>query len=189
MMDASVLVPPCFEPCADMLRAGGVKNEIGTGRSCDRLGVTIGREGANCEWNHTQRPVRAGEWTVRRKDWFSSGTGLELQVVETVRLDVDHWFPLMIVSGSYSPGTFSANWGTVDWIATNLAATGKGVWEGQIVRRWGDTQLIPHTSVHVHAPPHIFFPFSGAKITITFTGGAADVTRTLRFESRVFSHG
>ena len=122
-----------------------------------------------------------------RKDWFSSGTGLELQVVETVRLDVDHWFPLMIVSGSYSPGTFSANWGTVDWIATNLAATGKGVWEGQIVRRWGDTQLIPHTSVRVHAPPHIFFPFSGSKITITFTGGAPDLSRVLEFESLYFT--
>ena len=121
-----------------------------------------------------------------RKEWIFATAGMEQQIAERVRLDVDGWFPLMIASGTYSetPGGYSTPGGMVDWIATKLTITGPGVWEGTILEKWGDKQLLPHTSVRLMVPLGVFA--NGAKLTITFTGGVADVTRTLRFESESF---
>ena len=119
-----------------------------------------------------------------RSDFVSSMTGFQKQVVETVRFDVDGWFHQMMISGTYSRGHYGMG-GTVDWIANRLTEKSPGVWEGEIVRRWRDSYVIPHTSVRVQVPRQIF-SVSGSKMTLTFTGGAADVTRVFDFESPYF---
>jgi hypothetical protein len=118
-----------------------------------------------------------------RSDWFGSGTGLQKQVVETVRLDVDGWFPLMYASGNYSTYLNSRR---VDWLADRLKETSAGVWEGEIAYRWGDEQLLPYRLVRIHVPRQNF-SVNGARMTITFGGGEApEVSRVFEFESPYF---
>jgi hypothetical protein len=129
--------------------------------------------------------VAAVSGLYARRDWFSSKSGFQKQVVETVRLDVDGWFPQMIASGTYSTSHYF-NGGSVDWLATGLMEKSAGVWEGKIVRRRGNEQLLPHTSVRIHVPRQ-FISVNGARMTITFSGGGApDVSRVLEFESPYF---
>src|SRR5580765_3039155 len=86
-----------------------------------------------------------------RTDLLSSRTGIRKVVVETVRLDVDGYFPQNLASGTFTSRSYVLG-GSVDWIAQHLKETTAGVWEGNIVRRWRDTQLLPHTAVRIHVP-------------------------------------
>lgn len=125
----------------------------------------------------------AGSGVYKRFDWIAYGSGFQKQVVETARLDVDGWYPLMVASGSiFQKGTAQL----VHWFATQLVETSSGVWEGNIRQRWGDVNLLPQQSVRIHVPRQYFPVFSGADMTITFTGGAPDVSRTLHFDSSYF---
>ncbi len=90
----------------------------------------------------------------------------------------------MMASGTYSAGIYSFN-GSVDWLAIRLEEKSAGVWEGEIVSRFGNKQLLPHNLVRIHVPRQIF-AVSGSRMTITFTGGAPDISRVLEFESPYF---
>jgi hypothetical protein len=109
--------------------------------------------------------------------------GIRRQVVETARLDVDGFYPQMIVSGTYF--RFGYLGGTVNWIANQLSETSPGTWEGPIVYRQGDTQVLPHALVRVHVPQQLL-GVTRAPMTLTFTGGAPVVSRVLEYRSRYF---
>ena len=102
---------------------------------------------------------------------------------ETVRLDVDGAFPQMVASGSYSQSARSLTQPT-HWIAHPLHQIDSGTWEGRILQVWGDSRAIPHESIRIHVPRGRFR--LGAQMTITFSGGAPAVTRTLKFASPYF---
>ena len=120
-----------------------------------------------------------------RTDLFATANGYEQQVVETVRLDVDGHFPQDVVSGRLSSSLYSSSFGSVEWIANRLVETSADTWEGSIIRKDGDKALMPYTSVRVHVP-HRFQGVMGWKMTITFFGGAPEVSRVLRFASPYF---
>jgi hypothetical protein len=101
---------------------------------------------------------------------------------ETVRLDVDGTFPQMMASGSYSRNASSPAKPT-HWIAHPLRRVGSGTWEGSILMVWGDPGAIPHTKVVIRVPRGLAL---SPLMTITFTGGPPDVTRTLNFASPYF---
>jgi hypothetical protein len=123
-----------------------------------------------------------------RSDLRPSGgitSGVSRHVVETVRFDVDGWYPQMLVSGTYAPSSSLSHFGYVHWLATHVQEVSAGVWEGVIVRRWFDKDLIPHSAVRIEVPRRSVIAGSAA-MTITFSGGAPDVTRTLQFQSPYF---
>jgi len=119
----------------------------------------------------------------RRDVGRGSATGLPLIVVETVRLDIDGWYPQKMASGNFSPAVYSLAGGFVEW-ASNITETSGGVWEGPI-RKWGDKNLLPHTDIKIIAPSG-YLSVSPAELVITFLGGAPPVTRQLRFASPFF---
>lgn len=128
-------------------------------------------------------PLVSGLYT--RSDWSGSGAGLQKQVVEIVRLDVDGYLPLMFASGNYSTNIYSIR-GSVDWLADRLMETSTGVWEGLIAQRWGNEQLLPYSLVRFHVPRRQF-SVNGASMTITFGGGdVPEISRVLQYESPYF---
>ena len=68
---------------------------------------------------------------VRTEILSRSVDGLTRGIVETVRLDVDGWYPQMVVSGSFTRVRVLSG-GTVHWIANHLSETSPGTWEGPI---------------------------------------------------------
>jgi hypothetical protein len=74
---------------------------------------------------------------VRREQSFSL-TGVQSVVADTVRLDVDGYYPLMRASGlCYLRGLNSVA-GSVYWISDELTYQGDGVWYATIRRRYPD---------------------------------------------------
>jgi hypothetical protein len=118
-----------------------------------------------------------------RRDWIGAGSGpvIEQLVVETVRLDVDGWYPQMLASGTY---TRVSLFGTSDWLAIHLEETSPGVWEGDIVQN-SHPQVLPHKQVRIKVARHAL-AVGSSRMTITYTGGAPDVTHVLDFESPYF---
>lgn len=114
----------------------------------------------------------------------SGGILNALAAAETIRLDVDGTFPQMMASGSYQAVGLSLA-RPAHWIAYPLRQTGLGTWEGRIMKVWGDGSLIPHTQVTIHVPPTIL-SVSGPRMTITYSGLPAPVTRQLNFASPYF---
>lgn len=125
----------------------------------------------------------AGSGVYKRFELVGYAAGYRKQAVETVRLDVDGWYPQMVASGSIFQQVTAR---LVHWYATRLVETSSGVWEGEIRERWGDVNLLPQQSVRIHVPRQHFALRGGPDMTITFTGGAHDVTRTLHFDSPYF---
>jgi len=128
----------------------------------------------------------------RQEVGFGPGRGyaatLMPEVVETVRLDVDGWYPQMMVSGSFSTGPASFKTGYVEWAADDLIAhpTSPYVWEGYMRGTWGDTGLLPHQQVKVEIPGGGRLSWIPATLIITFFGGAPTVSRRVTYVSPFF---
>jgi hypothetical protein len=119
-----------------------------------------------------------------RRDFGGSlGSAIHQIVVETVRLDVDGWYPQKMASGSFSGGLLHS--GFVEWAAQDMVETWPGVWEGFINGKWGDTNLLPHNKVKILAPKGVL-GVTPAELRITFLRGAPPVTRSVRFASPYF---
>lgn len=124
---------------------------------------------------------------------FSRKGGIYPVVTDTVRLDVDGSFPLMIASGTYDPGFGLLSVALpepVDWVATGLVETTDGVWEGPISWRFPEglsawDSALPHRRVRLEVKGQ-FHAVTPARMTITFTGDFPDVTRELAFVSPYF---
>ena len=111
-----------------------------------------------------------------------SGPSIHQFVVETVRLDVDGWYPQKMASGSYFSGVLAG--GFVEW-ASNITESSPGVWEGWIDGKWGDRNLLPHKKIKIVAPRNVL-AFTQAELTITFEDGAPPVTRSVYYVSPYF---
>ena len=126
---------------------------------------------------------------VRREQSFTL-TGVQSVVADTVRLDVDGYYPLMRASGlCYLRGLNSVA-GSVYWISDELTYQGDGVWYATIRRRYPDPgfsgqSALPHDKVSIHVLGNGFLAAT-PKLTITFSGGAPDLSKTLEFESPYF---
>jgi hypothetical protein len=133
------------------------------------------------------QPLPVSGLYVRREWMGASVGGLRLAVTDTVRLDVDGSYPLMVVSGRYHPGGGTRSVaGDVDWFCVDLVDKGDGVWEGSIVRTIpGPSLSLPHTRVRVKVPRSAQSVVAPV-LTLTFSGGAPDVTTLLAFESPYF---
>jgi len=103
---------------------------------------------------------------------------------ETVRLDVDGSYPQMMASGTRS-GNIS-KFGDAHWVAYPLKSTGDGTWEGPIHKVWGNQPAVPHQRVRIQVAHSHMFVSNPSPMTITFTGGAADRTQNLSFQSPYF---
>ena len=90
--------------------------------------------------------------TYARHIFIPYSGGIRRVEAETVRLDVDGYFPQFVASGTIYG---SLGGGVVHWLATSLQGTAPGVWEGNIVRQWGDSELLPQTKVRVAVSPHL----------------------------------
>ena len=112
------------------------------------------------------------------------GAGNELAAGETIRLDVDGAFPQMMASGSYQRIALSLARPT-HWIAHPLELISTGTWEGPIKQVWGDHSLMPYNRVTIHVPPTIL-SVTPPKMTVTYSGVPAPVTRKLDFASPYF---
>jgi hypothetical protein len=121
-----------------------------------------------------------------RRELAPAGNNLKPRVVETVRLDVDGWYPQMMASGSFSR-TLLLHGGVVGW-AAHLSKQSPGVWYGPIFTRWQDTHLLPHSHVRIEVTGAAMSAYySLAELTITFGGwGVPNETRTLTFASPWF---
>src|ERR1700682_1011871 len=104
-------------------------------------------------------------------------------VVETIRLDVDGWYPQNMASGNFSGG-YSLSGGFVGW-AARIAETYAGLWEGSIGWKSGDQSLLPHSHVKIIAPKSVL-GWSPAELIITFQGSAPPVTRSAHYASPYF---
>src|SRR5687767_12300558 len=122
----------------------------------------------------------SGLYVRRTLSPFSPGGRLSSAIIETLRLDVDGWYPQQAASGSYAYTLFSIR-GPVVWYAYPLTEVAPGVWEGSIVRAWdvaGKVVPFKFSKVRIDAP------YSGIaalapKLTVTFSEGALPETRTL----------
>ena len=106
-------------------------------------------------------------------------------IVESLRLDVDGWYPQMMASGSFASGGLTLFGGFVEWAAT-VEETPLGLWEGPIIGVWGDKDLLPQRNVRIQAPDRGRLTVLPARLIVTFYGGAPDVTRTLQYASAYF---
>ena len=112
-----------------------------------------------------------------------SAATLRIVAAETVRLDVDGWYPQKMASGSISR-LLVLHGGFVEW-AASIVSVSPDVWEGNIIGKWGNKEILPHNKVRIAAAPH-FFTVLGAELTITFYDGAPEETRTLPYVSPYF---
>jgi hypothetical protein len=103
-------------------------------------------------------------------------------VVETVRLDVDGWYPQMMASGVFA-NDLNIFGGYVEW-AASVTEVRPGAWAGDIWSKWGDDFVLPHTKVEIEIQGS--GRLSGAQMTITFLGGAPTVSRRLQYASPYF---
>lgn len=84
---------------------------------------------------------------------------------EELRLDVDGRYPQMTVSG-----VVTRNFATAYWIAS-LEASTDNTYSGEIWYRFGQTALVPHTTVRVEVTPA--WKAYQRKAKVTFAGGGA----------------
>src|SRR6185369_17041069 len=73
----------------------------------------------------------------------------------------------------------------VSWVARPLEQLDASTWEANILQVWGDERVIPHRRVRIQVP-RSYVTTATSRMTITFTDGAPDVTRTLNFASSYF---
>jgi hypothetical protein len=102
--------------------------------------------------------------------------------VETVRLDVDGWYPQMMASGSFTSDLS----GYVEWAAEDLNEIAPGTtWSGSIGTRSGDEFLLPQKSVKIEVKGG--GRLIGPSMTITFSGDSGPVlSRQLQYASPFF---
>jgi len=129
----------------------------------------------------------SGVYERRRIGGFGHGSEsaatVQIVVAETVRLDVDGWYPQKMASGSISR-LLVLHGGFVEW-AASIESTALHTWEGDIIGKWGNKEILPHNKVRIVAAPH-FFAVLGAELTITFFDGAPEETRTVPYVSPYF---
>jgi hypothetical protein len=126
-----------------------------------------------------------------RREWRPGTLGqLSPTVANTVRLDVDGPYPLMVASGWFLRGSLATGVGPVYWIARSLKKVGARLWEGDIRLRFPEpdyrnTSPLPHKKVRIRVSGG-YAVLAAPKLTITFTDGAPDVSAVLTFESPYF---
>ncbi len=120
----------------------------------------------------------------RRELGPGSGYALVARVVESIRLDVDGWYPQRMASGSFFAGLYRFG-GFVQW-AASVQETSPGIWEGSIRGVWGNKELLPYKDVKIEVPNGGVVAYSPAEMTVTFSGGAPPVTRKLQYASPYF---
>ncbi|MBI1808097.1 MAG: hypothetical protein HYR76_13750 [Ignavibacteria bacterium] len=99
---------------------------------------------------------------------------------EELRLDVDHYHPQMVASGTI----FGALNSRVQWIA-HLQAKGTHRWIGTIWYKDGNTSIFPYTHVEIKVTSSWFPGLRSA--AVSFSGGAAPKrTRIFRYTSPYF---
>jgi hypothetical protein len=131
--------------------------------------------------NYRLRPVSG---TYIRDGSSTNQVAFSVNDYEIVRLDVDGSSPQNMASGSYSR-LFPSFQQPTYWIAHPLQQLDSSTWEGRILQVWGDELVIPHRKIRIHVN-RSHFAAASSRMTITFTEGPPDVTRTLKFASPYF---
>lgn len=100
---------------------------------------------------------------------------------EDLRVDVDGYYPQMVVSGTITRGLSRR----CDWFA-RVTRTATGAYTGAIAYRNGDVTLLPQTQVEVALVRRKLFG-GGGSATATFSGGGAPTSaRTFTFSTSSF---
>lgn len=81
-----------------------------------------------------------------RKDLQAVNGAFVSTVVETVRLDLDGWFPQNIASG-WSVSSLALQNGWVHWVTGRIEEVARGVWEGEITETENPVLAVP-SSMH-----------------------------------------
>jgi hypothetical protein len=100
---------------------------------------------------------------------------------EELRLDVDGWYPQMVVSGTiYSGPTMR-----VHWIANLSRTTAANLYTGHIWYRDGDVAWMPYTNVRLAVTKSLFA--NQREVIVRFTGaGAPALLRTYKWVSATY---
>jgi hypothetical protein len=100
---------------------------------------------------------------------------------EDLRVDVDGYYPQMVVSGVIRSGLSRR----LDWHA-RVTKTPTGSYTGAIVYRDGDSSLLPQAQVEVSLVRRSRFGRTGSATAVFSGGGASSVARTFSFSTTSF---